>query len=181
MKQWRLFFSSRMRWRFCCFVKTEWDMSLWLRYTVKCLRDCNRSHGLDLLITKICRLCFICLNIFKSGLRKWVDYHYFHLQIYRLRPIVRRRASLKIMTEETYVMLFISLLSASVRTVYRVENCSPRGVIHKFLWASNFESSFITKFEYSRTCRDSIISLVYTAGHMRKHSLILTTIEQKSC
>ena len=75
----------------------------------------------------------------------------------------------------------ISLLSALIKNVYRVQNCSPQKVIHRFLLSSNFESSFITKFEYSRTCRDSIISLVYAAGLMRKHSLILTTIEQKSC
>ena len=73
----------------------------------------------------------------------------------------------------------ISLLCAWIKNVYRVQNCSPQKVIHRFFWASNFESSFITKFEYSRTCRDSIISLVYTAGLMRKHSLILMTIEQK--
>ena len=77
--------------------------------------------------------------------------------------------------------LFLSTLPASIKTIYPMQNCSPQKVIHRFHCASNFRSTFIKKFEYSRTFRDSITGGVYTAGLMRKHSLVLMTIEYKSC
>ena len=76
--------------------------------------------------------------------------------------------------------LFLSTLPASIKTIYPMQNCSPQKVIHRFHCASNFRSTFINKFEYSRTFRDSITGGVYTAGLMRKHSLVLMTIEYKS-
>ena len=75
--------------------------------------------------------------------------------------------------------MFLSTLPTSVETVYWVQNCGPQRVIHT--WTGNFRSTFITKFKCSRTFRDSITDRVYTAGLMRKHSLILMTIEYKRC
>ena len=47
-------------------------------------------------------------------------------------------------------LAFFTLFPASIKTVYRVQNCIPKMVIHRLLWASNSKSTFITKFEYWR-------------------------------
>ena len=78
-------------------------------------------------------------------------------------------------------LAFFTLFPASVKTVYRVQNCIPKMVIHRLLWASNSKSTFITKFEYWKEFSDSITSRVHTAGLMGKDYLILMTIEYKSC
>ena len=58
-------------------------MSHRLRYAVKC---CNRSHGLDFFITKLCKyigffFSNLCLNILKSILKNKGDYYYFHIDL----------------------------------------------------------------------------------------------------
>ena len=100
MRQWRLFFSRRISLRFCYLVQNGWDVSLWLRYTIKCKRIVIGATG------SICKyvdwfffffaffVFFTCLNILKSILKKKVDYHYFH--IYRVRSTACQRASFKL-------------------------------------------------------------------------------------
>ena len=105
MRQWRVFFSRRIRLRFCYLVQNGLDMSLWLRYTIECWRIVTGATG------SICKyvdcfffvfFCFFlfffvfftCLNILKSILKKKVDYYYFH--IYRVRSTAFQRASCKL-------------------------------------------------------------------------------------
>ena len=105
MRQWRVFFSRRIRLRFCYLVPNGLDMSLWLRYTIECWRIVTGATG-SICKYVDCFFCFVfvfvlfffvfftCLNILKSILKKKVDYYYFH--IYRVRSTAFQRASCKL-------------------------------------------------------------------------------------
>ena len=158
--------------------------------------DFNRSRGLDLFIAKL----YTFVDFFSSLSMFWSKFFENELIMTTFtqrfivwgQSIAREKVS-KLWQEKPMIrnspktltwlikLAFFTLFPASIKTVYRVQNCIPKMVIHRLLWASNSKSTFITKFEYWREFSDSITSRVHTAGLMGKDYLILMTIEYKSC
>ena len=141
------FFSSRMRSRLCCFVKTGWDMSLCLRYTCK--------------------------------------YHYFYIDLTfetnrlpesnQVSKLLQKKLMIRNREKTPTWLLRLAVfqyVTSIIKTVYRVQNCSPQKVMNRFLWESNFKSTFTTKFEYSKNISWLYLRLGTYSWSLRTHSLI---------